>query len=530
MKFYHHIGEIFTPVMKTKGRNACVCVVRCIRIVMGPHFPHFQVTWPGVRQLWATLWQLPLQIPLQASRLLHAHFSHTLTDATLPLMTLLAAEAKMISLRPTDRQLAPAHVPDTMLETITLEPQHQLRELDITGVDLGLNTTLLELLLPRCPNLYALKLGGNTSPCVLRAAKACPIRVLHMSERLVWSPRVLESDLMVTFFGVTDVRADQMLQNMKDRKSYNMILSWPLLKDLCTGFCRTKCEFLLLVMLIFKDLDRISCKSINCQRLLDTYINYMHNIADIPKLKLKSCTLISGDLARVTVAVPDLEEVTLVPRGGSDQTMAEDLKVLTGLPLFKVLRLHNLRHFGHGDLPMIFDNLKLIGPQLVELELQGGKTGEVCVGFLPSVLQNCPNLRGLSLDTDLGFTDTHTGPLKVGFLIYLTAFKCRAPHFSHTTLISLFQWFPNLQNLMLAGRVNDIEVVINNLSLLPELRVLKLTAKQHLPVQAICELPRSTRHSTWELHVPLTCLTEADISKITFSGWTYVPISEYNSW
>ncbi|ROT67394.1 hypothetical protein C7M84_014525 [Penaeus vannamei] len=302
-----------------------------------------EITWPGVSQLWATLWRLPLQIPLRASRLLHAHLTHDLCEATLPLMTLLAAEARKVSLCPTDRRLASARFSDKMLKFIRLESQHELRDLDITGVDLGLDTSLLESLLPRCPNLCALKLGGNTSPGVLRAARACPIQVLHVSERLVWNPRVTEKDLVEIFFGVTDVQADQMLQNIKDAKPLNLNLSWPLLKDLCTGFCRASSP-------------------------------------DTPKLKLKSCTVVSGEFVRVAVAVPDLEELTLISRGGCDHSTAEDLKVLRTLPSFKVLRLRDLRHFGQGDLSIVLDSLKLIGPKLVELELQGGKVGEACVG------------------------------------------------------------------------------------------------------------------------------------------------------
>ncbi|XP_063613026.1 uncharacterized protein LOC134786378 [Penaeus indicus] len=489
-----------------------------------------EVAWPDVSQLWATLWRLPLQLPLRASRLLHAHLTYDLSDATLPLMTLLAAEARRISLRPTDRQLASAGFSGVRLKFIKLVSRHELRELDITGVDLGLDTTLLESLLPRCPSLCALKLGGNTSPSVLRAARTCPVQVLHVSERLVWNPRVSEPDLMEIFFGLTDVQADQMLQNVKDGKPLNLKPSWPLLKDLCVGFCRVRCEFLFLVLTVFQNLDKISSKLVPSQRVLDMYLSYMHSSPGIPKLKLKSCTVVSGEFARVAVAVPDLEELTLIPRGGSDHSTAEDLKALTTLPSFKVLRLHNLRHFGQGDLSIISDSLKLIGPKLVNLELQGGKVSETCIGYLTLVLQKCPNLQRLCLDSNCGFSATHSEPLKVGCLKNLKSFKCRAPLFDHTTLISMFHWFPNLQNLTLAGRVNGFEEVFKNLVLLPDLRVLKVTVKQQLPIQDICEVPGSIRHSNCEFHVPSACLTEEDISKIQFSGWTFVPISEYNSW
>lgn len=517
--------------------SVCNNVVRCNTLVTQIHpsfLPSFlprQITWPGVSQLWATLWRLPLQIPLRASRLLHAHLTHDLCEATLPLMTLLAAEARKVSLCPTDRRLASARFSDKMLKFIKLESQHELRDLDITGVDLGLDTSLLESLLPRCPNLCALKLGGNTSPGVLRAARACPIQVLHVSERLVWNPRVTEKDLVEIFFGVTDVQADQMLQNIKDAKPLNLNLSWPLLKDLCTGFCRARCEFLFLVLTIFQNLDKISSKSIPSQRVLDMYLNYMHSSPDTPKLKLKSCTVVSGEFVRVAVAVPDLEELTLISRGGCDHSTAEDLKVLRTLPSFKVLRLRDLRHFGQGDLSIVLDSLKLIGPKLVELELQGGKVGEACVGYLSLVLQTCPNLRKLCLDSNSGFSSTRSEPLKVGCLRHLKTFTCKAPLISHTTLISVIHWSPNLENLTLAGRVNGIEEVFKNLVLLPELRVLKITVKQQLPIQDICEVPRSIQHSDCEFHVPSACLTEVDISKIQFSGWTFVPttLGKYNS-
>lgn len=493
-------------------------------------FLPFQITWPGVNQLWVTLWRLPLQLPLRASRLLHAHLTHDLSDATLPLVTLLAAEARRISLCPTDRQLASACFSGMMLKFINLESQHELRDLDITGVDLGLDTTLLESLLPRCPSLRALKLGGNTSPSVLRAARTCPVQVLHVSERLVWNPRVSEPDLMEIFFGLTDVQADQMLQNIKDGKPLNLKLSWPLLKDLCVGFCRVRSEFLFLVLTIFQNLEKISSKSVPSQRVLDMYFSYMHSSPDIPKLAIKSCTVVSGEFARIAVAVPDLEELTLIPRGGNDHSTAEDLKALTTLPSFKVLRLRNLRHFGQGNLSMISDSLKLIGPKLVDLELQGEKVGEASIGYISLVLQKCPNLRRLCLDSACGFSATQSDPLEVICLRNLKSLKCRAPLLNHTTLISMFHWFPNLQNLTLAGKVNGIEEVFKNLVLWPDLRVIKITVQQQLPIQDICEVPGSIRHSNCELHVPSACLTEEDISKILFCGWTFVPISEYNSW
>ncbi|KAG0726332.1 hypothetical protein GWK47_004353 [Chionoecetes opilio] len=239
--------------------------------------PNVKAVWVAVSQAWRHIWQLGGGLPLHAISLLHSHLlcqpllrsvtQHEVLDVTPALVTLLAAKTRTVSFVPVETQLARlSPVPADLI----CHEDLPLHELVLTGIDMGSELDFLMCLLGRCKRLSVLKLGGNCSAGVLEAARECPLTVLHVSERLAWQPRIEENNLAKILIGAEGA-LKQVLDDLCQGIQPSLKPFWPDLIDVCTGWCKVSCEFLLLLLVAFPRLQHLHSDLIDTQIAVRRY-------------------------------------------------------------------------------------------------------------------------------------------------------------------------------------------------------------------------------------------------------------------
>nr|XP_045592757.1 uncharacterized protein LOC123754412 isoform X2 [Procambarus clarkii] len=492
------------------------------------------MVWSSVGQVWADLWYLPPSIPSRATHLLHAHLLHAqllhghlesyVYDITRPLLTLLAVRARKIAIVPVDRQFASLSSPAIFCECGVYKGEHQLQELDLTGVDLGLDMKVLLALLPVCPELTVLKLGGNTTPDVLQAAKTCPLTVLHISERSAKDPRVSESDLMEIIIGSRNHNPTELLSSIRRGRMIEANPTWPQMSDFSTGHCKVQQDFLLLLLAVLTKLNNLSCKSLDLQKVICAFDDLIKESPKQLKLSLKSNQLLANEdfLDTLSRVAPDIEDVKVIYRRRSIQNIASDILTLhDNFPSLKALHIFGMRHASQSEpSPEVF---ACIGIRLKILELD-----EICLRDIPSLLQVCPLLQDLTLTFKHGIKCDHTGLPDTARFENVITLNVKSSRLRQEPLSFLLKMLPNLQTIAVQGRVDNVELFLGYLTQLTELRTVKMTELETLEVASLCELPRMVSdRRPWELYASPHILNQSDIKTLQNCGWTYIPFREY---
>nr|XP_053657361.1 uncharacterized protein LOC128706496 [Cherax quadricarinatus] len=169
------------------------------------HCHDYEGIWSNVSEVWTDLWYLSPCIPDRATQLLHNYLVYDrhkseVRDVTRQLLTLLAIKTRRISFVPIEGQLA-SIISSAFFSVLT-----------------SLKYECAVSIAAICSELTVLKLGGNTTADVLCAARNCPITVLHISERLVWQPRVTEDDLIDIIIGSRNYNLAELLSNVQQGK------------------------------------------------------------------------------------------------------------------------------------------------------------------------------------------------------------------------------------------------------------------------------------------------------------------------
>ncbi|XP_069170679.1 uncharacterized protein [Procambarus clarkii] len=281
----------------------------------------YEAIWKDVGELWADLWYLPPRVPDRATHLLHTHLihdcleakNHGVHDVTRSLLIMLAVKTHKIAFVQVDRQLAILNS-SAFFSVDVFIGENLLQELDVTGIDLMEDMSVLLALLPLCPKLTIVKLGGNTTPEVLRAAMNCPITILHISERLAWEPRVTEAVLMDIMIGAGNQSSIRLLESVREGKPITGGLSWPQLSDFSTGYCHVQVNFLLLILVVFTKLQCLASNLVSLHTVLHAFNNLRKEISSIHTLSLKTSTMQSGEgfIDILSCVAPELEELKIL--------------------------------------------------------------------------------------------------------------------------------------------------------------------------------------------------------------------------
>ncbi|XP_042215842.1 uncharacterized protein LOC121861944 [Homarus americanus] len=494
-----------------------------------------EAVWRDVGHLWEDLWYLPPSVHGRATQLLHAHLLHAqflhgsldsyVYDVTRPLLTLLAVKSRKIAIVPVDRQFASLSFPVVFSDCGVYNEEHQLQELDLTGVDLGLDMEMLLALLPRCPEITVLKLGGNTTPDILQAAKCCFLTVLHISERAAKEPRVTENDLIDIILGSRSHSSTELLNNVRCGRILDVKPTWPRLLDFSTGYCKLSESFLVLFLVMFKKIQYLSSKSLDLQNVIHAFNDLTREVPDLHRLSLKTCHARAGEdfLDTLSQVTTKLEDLKIIYRRRSIHGIIGDmLKINDDFPYLKSLHLYGLRHVGLGELPAeIFVG---IGMRLRALELD-----EICLRDVASLLQVFPLLQDVTLTFKHGIKCSHPDLPEAPRFENVISLKVKSHRLRHEPLNFLLSLCPKLQTLNVQGRVYNVEMFLGYLAQLLDLRIVKLTELEDLDVVSLCDLPRLVSdRRPWELYVSPHILTRMDIKTLQNCGWTYIPFRAYN--
>lgn len=487
-----------------------------------------------VKQLWDDLWQLPLRIPRYASELLHANLSHFLAqDVTTNFLILLAANSRRIIFMPDKRRQLVTLTGSSLFEQCNVYgTEYHLHELDITGVDLGDHLDVLKLLLPKCVHLCVLKLGGNTTDDVLLAARACPIRVLHINERHAWKNRVRPAVLMKIFFGETKLVSTDILANMIVGEPPDLNPTWPNLIDLSTGYCRVHCDFVVLALITFQSLRYISSSLVSSAYYISKYLHLRKELPDLPCLPLKKVMYIPDEIRDfpklLAKVLPNLEEIILLTAGRSDERFRRDLQIIADASsCLKKLRLVQIRHICPGEPPKGF--FSSIGKSVKILEIDGCMLGAVDLKDVGEILLEFPTLEELRLNFIKGLSCSSAGPSKNHIFPNVTSLAISTNKVQEGTPNYMFQMFPQLQKVMFMGPESKTNTQVYNFKILPALRIVQLSNLNGVDIAELLELPRATQDgSRFEISTSIQSLSDNDINSLMCCGWNFFPKSEYS--
>ncbi|KAG7168942.1 uncharacterized protein LOC121866424 [Homarus americanus] len=495
----------------------------------------YEAIWRDVGHVWADLWYLPPCVPARATQLLHTHLLHThflhehqendIYEMTCPILTLLAVKIRKITIIPVVRQLPSLSSSAFFSVNGVFSGEYWLQELDFTGIDLIQDLSVLEVLLPLCPELSVLKLGGNTTPDVLLAAKACPLTILHISERLVWEPRIFEDVLIDIVLGSKIHNSGELLESVRRRKPLDLNPTWPHLTDFSSGFCRVKQDFILMILIVFKKLHSLASRVVDVHKAVRTFYELQTQVPNMHKLSLKTNSVYCHkDMIDIFSRVaPKLETLKLTALG------SDISQVSNSFPFLRELHV-DLKFFDPDVSPA--EILAGIGLQLTVLRLQSSTCSyyEMPQRCISSLLQVCPRLQDLTLAFNRGIQCDHFGVQEMPCFENITSLVCKSGRFRQEPLKCLLKMFPKLQTLSIEGRVNNFESVLQHLTQFQDLRILKLLRLEKIAVESLCELPRMTSdRRSWELYVSPILVSRSDIKKLQNCGWTYIPISDITS-
>ncbi|XP_069170650.1 uncharacterized protein [Procambarus clarkii] len=495
--------------------------------------------WLEVQKVWRMVWRMNPPIPLRASVLLHSHLWQGLypaaeNDITRVLLALLGAKCPRICLVRFEMEVDRIIFPEVFSSSGVYSRQDHLQELDISGIDLGFNCKFLVFLLPWCHKLAALKLGVNVTYNILYAAQACPITVLHISQRKNYMPELTENNLMEMLFGIRDKSAMEALDDLEQGRLMNLNPTWPRLEEFSVGRFPVSNEFFLILLIIF---PRFRCLSINLQNnlyVINYYYNLLLKFKTLRKLSISTCTTVvnTGFMQVLADVAPILEEVKVAGRC-KDMIMIlkEILPLNNGFPFLHTLRLYELKHFGPGEPPL--EAFMALGPRLKLLEVFGGKSRHIRVKDIVKFLTVLPVLEEVTIGFDFGFRCiqcSNISPADYNIKIdNVKTLRCQSRFLTHKSVRCLLKYFPALQEVVILGKVDDVNKVLAFLKFLPELRAVKVVVMEKMSVADLCEMPKaSLDQRPWELHANTASVSPADRRNLINSGWTFLPVTRYD--
>ncbi|XP_069959957.1 uncharacterized protein [Cherax quadricarinatus] len=235
-----------------------LCIDRIVKatLIFQELSPNAVMVWAEVKKVWDFLWKLSRPIPVRATQLLHTHLWHatyppTRIDITRLVLTLLGSQTPWITLGDMETCVERNISPDVFKRSGVYSSQDHLLELDLSGVDLGPSGRILLSLLPWCRHLSTLKLGVNATFDILYAAQACPLVVLHVSERNNSNPQLTEDNLIEMILGIKNRTSVDILNDLRCKRDVNMKATWPKLKEFTPGRVRIHREFMIILMVSF---------------------------------------------------------------------------------------------------------------------------------------------------------------------------------------------------------------------------------------------------------------------------------------
>ncbi|KAK8396850.1 hypothetical protein O3P69_005072 [Scylla paramamosain] len=446
------------------------------------------------------------------------------------ILTLLAARATEICLDPAMVQMSSTPV-SCMDETGIFKETNQLRKIDASGVDLGAETCFFVHLLPRCHNLTVLVLDVNVSSGILHAARQCPLRVLHVSERMMSHPRLSQETLAELVLGTNRKDLRLVLGAYMVGVPLTFTPAWPNLTHLGTGWCAVSKEFLLLVLLFLPKIEYMQSNVLPVSTVVDEYIS-RHQQGSLPKVPLKANTILYEAFWRQYIYCPKLEQVTLVPVNAMDESLSGLFQVGNHLPNVTILRmLTNVLTPRPFLLPEEKSEYQEFRNQITTLELDGITATEFDAGWLMSLLQCFPRLRILFLHGNQ-IVYTEPGDPVVTHFDSVTDIQCVCDS-DNERFLRFLNAFPNLQALTLTAVQGNISLPWERLTELRQLRVLSLYALGVSNLSGLCQLPRSTtERTTWKLRAAPRLVSVDLMAKLRRAGWTWIPTTdiETESW
>lgn len=488
-----------------------------------------QSLWSAVDEVWRYVRQLGGGMPPRAHALLHAHLlcqqlfggtQHTarlqVPDAAPALVMLLAAKTRAIAFVPIGPQLSRVGPTAQAVWGCDCLP---LEELVLTGVDMSSELDFLLQLLPCCKRLLVLKLGGNCTTAVLEAARSCPLKVLHLSERMAWQPRMTEDDLGKFFFGSV-LNVKNALNDVQHGRQIDFISAWPGLTDVCMGWCRVSIEFLLLLLIAFPRLQYLNSQLIDMTVVIKQFVDSISHVTN-QKLSLRVNTVISGNFSKTYHNIPGVSKLHLLNVTDVEVLLWEILEASVHLPHLQILSLAII-----PGLPPRLPSLSLrkgfvnFGKHIKELHLGRGYGG-----WAYTLLNLFPCLQKLRITGDVMQIPDET-TLKVVFpSVSILECVCSNTAESLPYLVSVF---PNLEILTLKSHCGDLALQWEELNELVNLRNLTLLGTLVKNVANLCLVPRDTtekRH--WDLHVVPGSVTPSDLNRLRWCGWTCFFVKDY---
>lgn len=486
----------------------------------------------AVKHIWDVLWTLPQNIPIHAGELLHAYLMPSSgQDFSQSFLIALAANLRRITVYPEKCHTSPLRQTSAYNDCYGYCQAFQLQTLDLTGIDLEFNTSVLEGLLPKCPSLNVLKLGSNSNKAVLALAKQyCPLTVLHITERQPWKKQLSLETLMELFFDVTETDPAKILEEFLKGTNPNIKASWPNLSNLSTGYCAVTREFFVLAWIVFKKLKYVHSSLTSVNACMEKYLQLRSKVPDLGPLAIGEYFSFVGsipdiveDLVRVAC---DIENFTIhMLSSGPDEDLYKYLERLSEASLCpKAIRLMNIRTICQ-DKPKrgIFS---LFGKRAKKLQLDGALLGVVDIKDLSELLLDFPAVEELTLDFRHGLSCGNDKLAEHLIFPQVTSLVI-SPSTEENAYDQLFQMLPHIQELVLLGPSVKIKRPAISFKLLPELRVLKISDWNLVHFSDLLDVPRDIRcRNRFDLHGPIDALSSEDIRTLLNSGWNYFPKSK----
>ncbi|MPC09293.1 hypothetical protein E2C01_001900 [Portunus trituberculatus] len=506
-----------------------------------------QELFSGVRKLWDELTGLR-QLHKEAVTLLCAHVlrtqqlgcppaSHTsdvvhVVSIFPAILTLLAAQATDICLDPGMEQVSGTSF-SCLNGTGIYKEINQLQKIDACSVDLGIETSFFEKLLPCCHYLTVLVLDVNVSSSILQAARPCPLRVLHVSERMMTKPQLSVYTLTELVLGTTSVDLKLVLGAYMMGVPLTFKPAWPDLTHLGTGWCNVSKEFLLLALLFLPKIEYMQNYLVPISTVVEEYIRRHESDDESNAVKiqvpLKANMIEFEAFWNHYKYCPYLEHVTLMPRSPMDNSLSGLFQVSKHLPNVTTLRMMTTAFSQRPFLlPMEKSGFQEFRNQITTLELDGTFAGEFDAGWLMTLLQYFPRLRVLFLHHNQVVNTEIVDPVVTCF-DSVTDIQCVFDS-DYERFLRFLHAFPNVQSLTLTAVHGGISMPWECLTELRRLRILSLYALAVNDLSGLCKLPRTTLgKTTWKLRAAPRLVSKDLVARLRHAGWTWIPATDIKS-
>lgn len=482
-------------------------------------------------EVWDVVWWLGGGVAARGVGLLHSYLMcqplldgdnlpaarPRVPDAAPALVTLLAAKTRrvlLVSVQPQLSRCGPAAAAAT--RGCACFP---LRELVLTGVDMGSELNFLLHLLPCCKSLLVLKLGGNCTPAVLEAARDCPLSVLHLSERMAWQPRMTEDALGKLVIGAQGT-VKNVLDAVRRGEQVSFTPAWPDLSDVSTGWCKAQ-DFLLLLLVAFPRLQHLGSQLVDTSVIVRRYTDLALQVLSLPKLSLRVYSVISGNFSKVYRCYPNTSELHLLNVTDVERVLWEIVEASVHLPQLHVLRLSIIP----GPLPQppslaLREEFVCFGKRITELHLEKGHGS-----WAFTLLSLFPSVQCLRITGDILQIPEERG-IKMTFPS-VSRLECMCDN-STRVLLFLASSFPNLVSLTLKSQRGGLSLPWEQLGELVNLRDWTLLGTIVENVANLCLIPRETSDTRyWKLSVLPGSVTPGDLQRLRWCGWTCLYVSDF---